>query len=161
MPIVASLVGSKVALAALALAALGGGGAAVAAAAGDLPTPAHTVISATASPSPTDDTTGEDPAPVESARPGSAVGPDASGPAAFGLCTAYLAGGLAAGSTAATSLTIAAGSDGVDAYCDLIVAAGHAHAGEHGKPTDAPVAPVHPAPSVHGTDHRSAGHAGR
>lgn len=169
MPIVASLVGSKVALAALALAALGGGGAAVAAAAANLPTPAHSSSSVTASPAPTEDSDdAADPTPTETPVPHSGVGPDVTGPAAFGLCTAYLAGGLGEGSTPLTSLTAIAGDGGVEAYCQLIVANGHpqSQAGHHGKPATSEhgkpaTAPDRPSQSTQGTDHGSAGHHGR
>lgn len=139
MPIISSLVGSKVAVAALALAALGGGGAVVASAAGALPTPEHSA--AMPAPAPTD--AGETPDPTESPEPSdSAQGPDLSGPAAYGLCTAYLAGGLPANSVPGQALRTAAGDDGPDAFCQLVVdaigsARGNSHAGEHGAPADA------------------------
>ena len=156
MPVVASIIGSKVAIAALALAALGGGGAAVAVAASGLPTPAHSTVS----PSPTESTDPTaDPAPTETPEPGSAVGPDVTGPAAYGLCTAYLAGGLGTDSVPLASLTALAGDDGVEAYCTLIVADGHGHAGEHGKPDH--TVPERPQQSTQGTDHKPEGHPGR
>ncbi|MDR6506921.1 protein tyrosine phosphatase [Arthrobacter oryzae] len=54
-----------------------------------------------------------------------AVGPDATGPAAFGLCTAFTKGGLAASSTGFASLAIAAeGEANIDSYCADVIAAG-------------------------------------
>ncbi|MEK0156171.1 protein tyrosine phosphatase [Arthrobacter oryzae] len=58
-----------------------------------------------------------------------AVGPDATGPAAYGLCTAFTKGGLAASSTGFTSLAVAAeGEANIDSYCADVVAAGNAEA---------------------------------
>jgi hypothetical protein len=97
------------------------------------PTPEPTE---TADPKPTTD-------PTSAVVP---VGPDASGPAAHGLCTAYEHGGLAATSVAYASLERAAGGAGsIDAYCATIVAPGNSAAHQ---PTAAP------APS--GTDGSSA-----
>jgi len=54
-----------------------------------------------------------------------AVGPDAAGPAAYGLCTAFTNGGLAASSTGFASLAIAAeGAANIEGYCADVVAAG-------------------------------------
>ncbi|HTL40392.1 MAG TPA: hypothetical protein VL294_02835 [Pseudolysinimonas sp.] len=161
MPLISSLVGSKVAVAALALAALGGGGAVVASAAGALPTPDHSV--AMPVPSPTDEA--ETPDPTGTPDPSeSTQGPDLSGPAAFGLCTAYLAGGLPENSVPGQALRTAAGEDGPDAFCQLVVdaigaARGNAHADEHG----APAAPGSAADEHAGQqEHPSApDHAGR
>lgn len=51
------------------------------------------------------------------------VGPDATGPAAFGLCNAWGRGGLGEASTARRSLEAAAGGAGaVEAYCQGVVA---------------------------------------
>jgi hypothetical protein len=48
----------------------------------------------------------------------SPVGPDATGPAAFGLCNAWTHGGLKAGSVAYANLTAAAGgADAIRIYC--------------------------------------------
>jgi hypothetical protein len=56
-----------------------------------------------------------------------AVGPDATGPAAYGLCTAFTKGGLAASSTGFASLAIAAeGEANIDSYCADVIAAGKA-----------------------------------
>ncbi|WP_457946502.1 hypothetical protein ACTAQI_13385 [Pseudarthrobacter sp. alpha12b] len=60
----------------------------------------------------------EAPGPHPDAAP---VGPDATGPAAFGLCTAFTAGGLDSGSTAYQALSDAAnGSAGIAAYCTSV-----------------------------------------
>ena len=54
-----------------------------------------------------------------------AVGPDAAGPAAYGLCTAFTKGGLAASSTGFASLAIAAeGEANIDSYCADVIAEG-------------------------------------
>jgi hypothetical protein len=59
----------------------------------------------------------------------SAVGPDATGPAAFGLCTAFAKGGLDASSTGFKSLAIAAeGEANIDGYCAGVTAAANATA---------------------------------
>lgn len=62
------------------------------------------------SPSPADT---EEPAPSHTA-----AGPDATGPAAFGLCNAYTHGGLGSGSTAYAALVTAAGGEShIVTYC--------------------------------------------
>ncbi|MEW1808090.1 protein tyrosine phosphatase [Arthrobacter sp. SLBN-53] len=76
-------------------------------------------------PAPTEtETEAPDPAPTETADPAptsTAAGPDATGPAAFGLCTAFANGGLGTSSTAYTALVRAAGSeDGVGSYCATV-----------------------------------------
>jgi len=54
------------------------------------------------------------------------VGPDAAGPAAFGLCTAFINGGLEASSTAFKSLAVAAeGEANIESYCADVTAAGN------------------------------------
>jgi len=58
------------------------------------------------------------PDPSES---GGAHGPDATGPAAKGLCTAHLHGGLPDHSTAGQALIAAAGSSSVDDYCATVL----------------------------------------
>ncbi|MEN2736786.1 protein tyrosine phosphatase [Microbacterium sp. X-17] len=109
---------------------------------------------ATPTPEPTTD-------PTSTAVP---VGPDASGPAAHGLCTAYEHGGLAATSVAYASLEKAAGgAAAIDAYCATIVAPGNSGAHQPAPaPTGAPT--VAGAPSEHGHgDSKNAGgssHAG-
>ncbi|MBT2593913.1 protein tyrosine phosphatase [Arthrobacter sp. ISL-72] len=53
------------------------------------------------------------------------VGPDAAGPAAYGLCTAFINGGLEASSTAFKSLAVAAeGEANIESYCADVTAAG-------------------------------------
>ena len=152
MALMATAFGTKVAIAALALVALGGG-AAVAAA--GVPSSGTPVLSPTASPSP-DDTETATPAPTDDPTdapdPGESAtetkGPDASGPAAFGLCTAYTAGGLHDTSVAYAALLRASQSAGTIAdYCAPILAAHH-----HGP---APTSELG-APNAHdksGTDH--------
>ena len=58
------------------------------------------------------------------------TGPDASGPAAYGLCQAYLAGGLHHdGNPPAQALAAAAGgADKVTDYCEGVVGAKHSAA---------------------------------
>lgn len=54
------------------------------------------------------------------------VGPDATGPAAFGLCTAFTHGGLDPASTAYKSLAAAAeGKGGIAEYCKSVPAPGN------------------------------------
>ncbi|MDQ0798915.1 protein tyrosine phosphatase [Arthrobacter sp. SLBN-112] len=69
-----------------------------------------------------------DPPAPPAERP--SAGPDATGPAAFGLCTAFSSGGLDPASTAYQSLSAAAnGSTGIAAYCASVPAPGQS--GEH------------------------------
>ncbi len=84
----------------------------------------------------------------------SPVGPDATGAAAFGLCTAWSKGGLATTSVAYRNLSTAAGGpDGITAYCASIVkpGSGSTHGGgsptshPHGSPTSHP----HGSPTSH------------
>ncbi|WP_142030394.1 hypothetical protein [Arthrobacter sp. SLBN-112] len=82
-------------------------------------------------PTPTEtETESPEPVPTETAGPepsptSTAVGPDASGPAAFGLCNAFTNGGLGTTSTAYAALVQAAGGeDGVGAYCATVAAPG-------------------------------------
>ena len=159
MPVISTFIGTKIAICALALAASGGGGAAVAAAAGALPTPAdsHPIVS----PSPSDS---ESPESDETDGTDAAVGPDVTGPAGFGLCTAYLAGGVADGSVPSDALIAVAGEDGVDAYCELVVATtpGESGSEEHGKPAETgPVAPELPEQSTQGVSHEPAERPGQ
>jgi hypothetical protein len=123
-----SPLGASIAGLALAL-----GGTAAAAYTGALPTPAqdfaHTVIGApAATPTQLPRSTG---APSESASSkGTSVGPDASGPAAFGLCTAWTqhqskgasTNGKADDAVAFKNLaTAAGGADKIAAYCATIL----------------------------------------
>lgn len=81
------------------------------------PTPTETE---TASPSPSP-TESEEPEPSSSAA---AAGPDATGPAAFGLCNAFTNGGLGAKSTARAALVKAAGGESrIVSYCADVTAA--------------------------------------
>jgi len=85
--------------------------------------------------------------PTHRATRTGAVGPDATGPAAFGLCTAHQHGGLAPTSGAYRSLAKAAvGASGIGAYCASVTHPGHATTGH---PTGAP------------TSHPTGDHTGR
>ncbi|MFC5503467.1 hypothetical protein ACFPJ4_14555 [Lysinimonas soli] len=158
MSIIATTIGTKVAIAALSLAALGGGTAA-AAAAGVLPTPAQEFAHQTVgAPSPTASETPdatETPDPTSSASP---KGPDATGPAAFGLCTAFSAGGLSTKSIAYGALDAAAPGGDITAYCATVLSTAPGHSAGHAPTshpipssvhTGAPVAP-HSDSSSHG-----------
>jgi hypothetical protein len=127
----ATTLGTKVAIAALSLIVIGGG-TAVAAANGASSTDPFVAEAAdpTSTPS-TDDTTtdvAEDPTetdtdtPAELPESAAAQGPDATGPAAFGLCTAFTAGGLNDTSVAYAALLKAAESAGtIEDYCEPIL----------------------------------------
>jgi hypothetical protein len=153
------LVGSKIAMGALAIGTIAAGGTAAAAYTGSLPTPlqqaAHGLIGA---PAPTESEIAEPTAaatatPTATATPGpgsttdptaSPVGPDATGPAAFGLCTAFTHGGLATSSTAYASLvTAAGGANALTSYCATVSA--HGKSAEHGPTSTA-------APSISGSE---------
>jgi hypothetical protein len=108
-------------------------------------------VDATATPDPTA-------TPSPTATP---VGPDATGPAAFGLCTAYTHGGLSASSTAYKSLVVAAkGSTSTDiaAYCATVVAPGTAathQPSNSATPSDAATAaPQHSSQPATGLSHK-------
>ncbi len=136
MSFIATAVGTKVAIAVLSLVAVGGG-TAVAAAAGAFPNgPQSGPSTSTASATPTDDGT-ETAAPTTEPTPSptETQGPDATGPAAFGLCTAFTHGGLNSHSVAYAALLNASTSAGsiVD-YCAPILAA---HESGH-KPSTTP-----------------------
>jgi hypothetical protein len=104
---------------------------------------AHDLIGA---PTPADDETTDTeegtptPAPSETA-----IGPDATGPAANGLCTAFTHGGLDVSSTAYASLVLAAnGASNIATYCELVPAPGQSagHASDtHDSSTHTPPAP--------------------
>jgi hypothetical protein len=158
-----ALLTAKAAAAAAAAAAVALGGVAAAAYTGTLPAPAqqfaHSVIGA--------------PSPQPSHRPGTpqatpartgAVGPDATGPAAFGLCTAYAhakAHGTASQkATAFRNLAAAAGGAAkVAAYCTTVPHPGRpqssrpASAPTHpaGRPTSHPTGKPSSAPNPHPT----------
>ena len=92
------------------------------------PTPTETETEAP-NPTPTaTETESPESVPTETADPSQTstpAGPDAFGPAAFGLCNAFSNGGLGTTSTAYAALVRAAGGeDGVDAHCDTVAAPG-------------------------------------
>jgi len=149
---IATAIGTKVAIAAVALAALGGG-TAVAAAAGVLPTPGHTfLVQDSETPDPTDS---ESPDPTSS---DAAHGPDATGPAAFGLCTAYTSGGLSSHSTAYKAL-LAASTDGdIKAYCGTVLTNAPGHSGDHAHGGPAPEQTGAPTTHSHGGKHDAGTH---
>ena len=75
---------------------------------------------------------------------GEPVGPDATGPAAFGLCTAFTKGGLDPASTAYKSLaTAAAGSADITAYCASVKGPGRSaeHRSSKADGSGAPASP--------------------
>lgn len=123
-----TMFGAKVAIGLLAGSAVVAGGAGVAAYADLLPLAAqqvaHDSIGAPLPRSeksevPTDGSTTEPtPEPTKTAKP---IGPDAAGPAAHGLCTAFAHGGLGKSSTAYASLASAAkGASNIATYCAKI-----------------------------------------
>jgi hypothetical protein len=144
---------------------------------GSLPGPlqraAHSVVGAPdddqGSNEATDEPTGtpsESPSETPTGSPTSArgVGPDATGPAAFGLCTAWSKGGLSTTSVAYRNLaTTAGGPDGIAAYCATIVKPGSGStngtgsptAHPHGSPTSHPGQTSHPtgSPTAHPGGH--------
>lgn len=137
MSFFATAFGTKVAIAALSLVAVGGG-TAVAAANGALPTVPSSATDTVTAPS-TDPATDEATDPTTSALDASTSasatkGPDATGPAAFGLCTAYTAGGLNSHSVAYTALVAASGSTGVTAVTDYCASILSTHASNSHKP---------------------------
>jgi hypothetical protein len=142
------------------------GGTVAAAAVGLLPTPAqnfahHTFGAPSADPTDSGDPSGlpsrdaSNSDASDSASPsGTPVGPDATGPAAFGLCTAYLHGGLSTGSVAYGNLAVAAAAAAataspspsagagaeITAYCETV---------KHpGRPSGAPSHPASGRPSA-------------
>ncbi|MET3141199.1 UNVERIFIED_ORG: cell division septation protein DedD [Arthrobacter sp. UYEF2] len=147
-----ALVTSKIAAGILAGGTLAAGGAATAAYTGTLPAPlqqaSHEVMGA---PAPAAASTAAEhtpaaarhgkaskaaaaPAPRPDATP---VGRDATGPAAFGLCTAFTNGGLDPASTAFESLATAAnGGAGIAAYCKSVPAPGQAADHRQDKPAN-------------------------
>jgi len=144
MSLFTTLVTSKIAAGALAVGTLVVGGTTTAAYAGALPAPlqqgAHSVIGAPAASTDEDSTTDTDEdttktdtdedsttktdEETDSSSP-SRVGPDATGPAAYGLCRAYTHGGLNASSTAYGSLAAAAnGAANIAGYCATVASPG-------------------------------------
>jgi hypothetical protein len=152
---VLTLTAGKIALGVLVAGAAVGGGAGVAAYTGTLPAAAqqaaHDVIGAplpktNGTASPTADPTSEPTASTTASPSATAsakstpVGPDATGPAAFGLCTAF-AQGLNVSSTAYASLVSAAnGASNIATYCATIPAPGQS--ASHPQHTANPVPPA-------------------
>jgi hypothetical protein len=134
---------------------------------GSLPTPAqnvaHHVIGAPAashrpSDRPSSPTAGLDRGPTTAtAKPtGTPVGPDATTVAALGLCEAYGRSGLPPSSVGYQSLERAAGTDGIDTYCQQLTAqAGRGQPMVAGQPPTTGRPPGLPAEGTHGP----AGHA--
>lgn len=144
MSVISSAFGTKVAIVAVSLVAIGGG-TAVAAATGAVSSESSTEVAGsdtvidtpteTRTAEPTETPTAEPtetPSPeatetptadeAESPSADAAKGPDATGPAAFGLCTAYTAGGLNSTSVAYTALLTASQSLGsIEDYCSPIL----------------------------------------
>jgi len=179
-----ALISSKIALAALGVAAVAVGGTAAVAATGNLPEASQGIVhTASAMPDPTTSATAETADSTEAPNPTSTPkGPDATGSAAFGLCNAFTHGGLGSNSTAYKSLlTAASGAANVAAYCDTVIAdkksASHrstdTSSESKSKDTtsesedttsesedatsdvaDAPAAPVLPSKAAKGADHK-------
>lgn len=83
---------------------------------------AEATASATPSASAAGDVAGEN---ADAKASANAVGPDATGPAAFGLCTAFTHGGLEATSTGFKSLAVAAkGEANIESFCADVTAPG-------------------------------------
>lgn len=159
MSFITAVVGSKLAVTLIALGTVTVGGTAAAAYTGSLPAglqnDAHSLIGAPTA-QPTDDATGTPTPTSEPTEPATAtpapepsstdvpVGPNATGPAAHGLCNAFQHGGLGPASVAYASLAKAAGgAEGISAYCATVVAPGHS--AQH----DAATAPTsEPTPDV-------------
>ena len=126
-----SFISAKAAAGVLAVVALGAGGTAAAAYTSSLPDPARQSAH------------GAEPSPSAAASPSpsaSRVGPDAAGPAAFGLCQAFTHGGLDAKSTAYASLARAAkGASNIASYCAGVAhpgaSASHGAAAQHSAPS--------------------------
>lgn len=136
MSFITALISSKIALGALGVAVVAAGGTAAVAVTAHLPEASQGIVhTASATPDPTESATvpstetvdsTDAPTPVSSPT-SSPTGPDATGAAAFGLCTAFTHGGLAAKSTAYGSLvTAASGAENIASYCDTVVAPGKA-----------------------------------
>jgi hypothetical protein len=114
MTILSSLLGSKIALAAVAVGAIALGSAGIAFA--ETAATNDDVVSATSSSEPSDaneaDESSETPDPTETesveGEPEATQGPDATSSAAYGLCNAFAHGGLSSNSTAYVSLETAA-----------------------------------------------------
>lgn len=154
MSLFTTLLGSKLAAGVLAAGVVTAGAAGAAAYANVLPAPlqqsAHEFIGAPAPKTTTTETVlasaspSASPSPSPSVSPSpspsaTAKGPDATGAAAYGLCTAYLHGGLNSSSTAYTSLVTAArGAANITAYCATVPSPGNSAA--HRPATSGPTA---------------------
>lgn len=145
------LTAKAVVTAATAVVALGG--AATAAYAGDLPAPAQKLAHAAIG------------APSPKASHSAPAGPDATGPAAFGLCNAYshakAHGSARQKAVAFRHLAAAAGgADNIGAYCAAVPHPGRSHSGQPGSGR-AGSAHSHPAgqpsslPATHSSGHSS------
>ncbi len=176
MSLFTTLIGSKLAAGVLAAGVVTAGATGAAAYANVLPAPlqqsAHELIGAPAPKTTTTETVLASATP--SASPSAtAKGPDATGAAAYGLCTAYLLGGLNSSSTAYTSLVTAAkGSANIVSYCASVPTPGksavhHSAAPsasprsgalvtQHGNATVAPTSPQLPSQSAPGVSHKPA-----
>ena len=92
----------------------------------------------------------EAPEVTPTGRPATAtpVGPDATGAAAFGLCTAWDKGGLATKSVAYEALVKAAGDESkIEAFCAEVAQPGKAAEAATKRPTSTPTAHATGAPS--------------
>jgi hypothetical protein len=154
LPVLSTLLAGKV----VAAAAAGGiaiAGTAAAAYTGNLPDAlqdvAHQTIGAPAADaSDAADERPEAPAATPTGRPATAtpVGPDATGPAAYGLCTAWDKGGLDTKSVAYEALVKAAGDeDGIEEFCASVDHPGGASAKTTHTPTSRPTG----SPTTHPT----------
>jgi hypothetical protein len=124
MSLFTTLITSKIAAGALAAGAIAVGGTAAAAYSGSLPGSlqegAH---SAAGSPTPSASSSAAPSPKAKPSRPAGVNGPDATGAAAFGLCTAFSHGGLHPSSTAYASLESAAkGAGNIADYCGKVTA---------------------------------------
>lgn len=156
MSLMSVILTSKLAAGALAAGTLVVGGTGAAAYTGNLPGPlqqsAHDLIGA---PGPRSDavrsdiaSTAADDGDDSPSSKATGKGPDATGPAAFGLCRAYAAGGLDPASTAFTALADAAkGASNITAYCKTITSPGRS-ASHRAKP-----AHEKPSPKEHKKPH--------
>ena len=146
MSLFTTLISSKVAVGVLGAGIVTAGATGAAAYANVLPAPlqqsAHALIGA---PAPETATTtaekisaSQEPSPTASSS-AIAQGPDATGPAAYGLCNAYLHGGLKVSSTAYTSLVTAAkGSANIVSYCASVPTPGKSAVHRSAAPSTSP-----------------------
>lgn len=174
-----ALIGSKAAMGVLAIGVAAIGGTAAVSYASTLPESSQQATSHVSSVTAGAQTDATDaPHSTPTSKPtAKAIGPDAAGPAAFGLCTAFTHGGLGTKSTAYASLvTAAAGADKLAAYCATVITAGkagshHADSADVSEPSDsegtdsegtdsdgsdAPATPVHPTHAADDAAHKKA-----